>query len=126
MKTQDKKHIANALYGVSDSVLEGWLRCLTDIRNKCAHYSRIYYWIFPALPHFPDESEQPVFPKDYRKANRRRLFVQLYLLKLMYPIKDKWNERFMLPLAKLMDDFRESISLKHIGFPPDWEEQLSQ
>ena len=126
MTTQDKKHIANALYGVSYSVLEGWLRCLTDIRNKCAHYSRLYYWIFPAIPQFPDGNDCPVFPNDYRKTNERRLFVQLYMLKLMYPIKDKWNTRFMEPLRELMEEYQASISLVHIGFPPDWDEQLSR
>ena len=122
---QDKKHIANKLYGISDSVLEGWLRCVTDLRNKCAHYSRIYYWIFPALPRFFDEENSPKYPNDYRPANYRRVFSQLYMLKLMYPIKEKWNDRFLNPLKDLMKEYEDSISLIHLGFPPDWQEQLS-
>lgn len=124
-KTTDKKNIARDLFGVSDSVLEGWLRCITDLRNKCAHYSRLYYWIFPALPKFPDPSDKPKYPNHYRPANFRRLFSQLYMLKLMYPVKDKWNERFLCPLKDLMNEYEDSISLVHIGFPPDWETQLT-
>lgn len=125
MKTQDKKQIANHLYGVSASVLEGWLRCVTDLRNKCAHYSRIYYWIFPALPSFPDINNRPVFPQSFRPINQRKLFVQLYMLKQMYPLQDKWNERFLVSLKNLLDEYKDSISLIHIGFPADWETQLS-
>ena len=123
--TQDKKAISSLLYGVSPSVLEGWLRCLTDLRNKCAHYSRIYFWIFTALPTFPDASKSPYLPSNYRPINERRLFFQLYLLKLMYPVPEEWNEKFVLPLRSLMDKYGKSISLVHIGFPPDWQDQLS-
>ena len=122
--TQDKKSISSALYGVSPSVLEGWLRCLTDLRNKCAHYSRVYYWIFTALPTFPDASKSPSLPPGSRPINTRRLFYQLYLLKLMYPLPDVWNENFVFPLQKLMEKYGKSISLIHIGFPPDWKKQL--
>ena len=53
MKNHDKANIAKELYGVNYQVLESWMRCLTDLRNRCAHYSRLYYWIFPALPKMP-------------------------------------------------------------------------
>ena len=47
MKNKDKATIAQSLYGVNYQTLESWLRCMTDLRNRCAHYSRIYYWVFP-------------------------------------------------------------------------------
>ena len=46
----DKKMIARALGCKSDEKLESWLRCLTDLRNRCAHYSRLYYWNFTSIP----------------------------------------------------------------------------
>ena len=70
LQTEDKKAIARILYGTSYKNLESWLRCLTDLRNKCAHYSRIYYWIFPALPKIP---------RNDTYIPTRRLFAQLYV-----------------------------------------------
>lgn len=59
MKTSDKKAIAKRLYG---TLLESWTRCITDLRNKCAHYSRLYYTIFPATPKMPKWEENFVKP----------------------------------------------------------------
>ena len=122
MKTQDRKKISRALYGVPDRVLLSWFRCLTDLRNKCAHYSRLYYWIFSAQPTF--DIDAPEYPEDYSKYNQYKLFTQLYMLKLMFPDKDKWNTEFVDPLRKLIDEYQRDISLRHIGFPDDWEAQL--
>lgn len=69
MLTEDKKAIAEEL-GTKPRLLESWLRCLTDLRNKCAHYSRLYYWLFPAMP---------VIPKEISITSDRKLFTQLRL-----------------------------------------------
>lgn len=84
MQNRDKSNIASELYGVSYQVLESWLRCLTDLRNRCAHYSRLYYWIFPALPQMPPNENYIL---------TRRLFAQLYTLKKLYPDCDKRNKK---------------------------------
>lgn len=56
MLSEDKKVVA-AEMGTVPKLLESWLRCLTDLRNKCAHYSRLYYWMFPAIPAIPKNWE---------------------------------------------------------------------
>lgn len=122
MHTQDRKNISRALYGVPDRVLLSWFRCLTDLRNKCAHYSRLYYWIFSAQPTF--DVDAPKYPADFSKYNQKKLFAQLYMLKLMFPDKTKWNTEFVDPLKKLIEEYQSDISLRHIGFPDDWEVQL--
>ena len=75
MLAEDKKIIASDM-GTAPKLLESWLRCLTDLRNKCAHYSRLYYWIFPAMP---------AIPKDSKIQADRKLFTQLLVLKYLYP-----------------------------------------
>ena len=108
MKNPDKAEIAEQLYGVNYQTLDSWLRCLTDLRNRCAHYSRLYYWIFPALPKMPNgEKYSPT----------RRLFAQLYMLKLMYPPTEDWNQDVLKPLVKLVKKYKPYISLKHLDFP---------
>ena len=117
MKNPDKTNIANNMYGVNYQTMESWLRCLTDLRNRCAHYSRIYYWIFPAIPKMP--STEKYIPT-------RRLFAQLYMLKLMYPNKNAWNDEFLKPLIKLIKKYKSDISLKHLDFPYRWKSMLKQ
>lgn len=117
MKNPDKSFIAKDLYSVNYQTLTSWLRCLTDLRNRCAHYSRLYYWIFPAVPRMPTGN---IFQTD------RRLFTQLYMLKLLYPDTKNWNTDFIAPLSKLLSQYTQQISLDHIGFPQNWESILSQ
>ena len=117
MKNYDKAQIAQNTYGVNYQILESWLRCITDLRNRCAHYSRLYYWIFPAIPKMP--SKEKYIPT-------RRLFAQLYMLKLMYPDKENWNDEFLKPLIKLVKKYKSDISLKHLDFPYRWKSMLKQ
>lgn len=117
LKTQDKKIISKQLYSTNFKNLESWLRCLTDLRNKCAHYSRLYYWIFPAIPKMP---------KGDAYTPTRRLFAQLYMLKYMYPNKDKWNNYYLKALIKLIKKYNPYISLKHIDFPYRWKSMLKK
>lgn len=115
MRTKDKKIIAKSLYGTSHFVLDSWTRCITDLRNKCAHYARLYYAIFPAIPKMPN---------DIKYVPTRKLFAQLYMLKFMYPNHEKWNEVFVKPLAKLIKKYRPYIDLKHLDFPRTWKSML--
>lgn len=117
MNNQDKSTLANNMYAVNYQTLSSWLRCLTDLRNRCAHYSRLYNWIFPAVPRMPrGESFLP----------NRLLYSQLYMLKLMYPYPSRWNNDFVKPLAILMKKYGKSIDKKHIGFPYHWKSMLSR
>lgn len=46
----DQKQLARSLYQTTPYNLRSWLRCCTDLRNICAHYGRLYYQVFPAIP----------------------------------------------------------------------------
>ena len=116
MKNADKACIAQSTYGVNYQVLSSWLRCLTDLRNKCAHYSRLYYWSFPAIPKMP---------KGVRFTPDSKLFSQIYMLKLMYPIPSEWNKAFLGPLKKIFKKYSDSICREHIGFPYRWKSMLT-
>lgn len=116
MLAENKKAVAAKMNTVP-KLLESWLRCLTDLRNKCAHYSRLYYWIFPAIP---------AIPKNSAIHADRKLFTQLLVLKYLYPVPEKWGSRFVIPLKALIEEYDNDISLKHIGFPKNWEFLLNE
>lgn len=116
LSTADQKNISKGLNNANYANMRSWMRCITDLRNKCAHYSRLYYSVFPAVPKIPTGiSYKPT----------RRLFGQLFMLKLIYPYPEKWNSEFVLPLSDLIDRFSPFVDISHMDFPDNWRDILS-
>lgn len=87
MKTADKKVIARSISYITQtectySQLESCLRCLTTLRNKCAHFGRIYYSRFKWFPSLPYEEEYKAYA---RGRNFIYLYPYLYIMKVLYP-----------------------------------------
>ncbi len=116
MHTQDKKELSKTIFNSHHQNIESWLQCITILRNYCAHYSRLYYTLFPA---------QPRTPKCYSYTLYRRLFDYILVLRFLYPNKQQWNSSFMSTLKALIDEYKTEIELSHIGFIDNWEEMLT-
>lgn len=116
MKTPDQKQLARELYATVPKNVNSWLRCCTDLRNICAHYGRLYFRIFTAIPANVDA--------DMRQ--QARLWGAVLALKALYPDSEKWNAEILIQLNALLDEYREDIVLRHIGFPNDWLERLKK
>ncbi len=114
LKNPDKAFLAKSMYDANYQMLSSWLHCLTDLRNRCAHYSRLYYWKFPALPVMKD---LPIIPD-------RTLFTQIYILKTMHPDADEYHNRLFIPLEALINKYCSYINLNHIGFADNWKPLL--
>lgn len=112
---EDKKAIAKILGCISDCKMESWLRCLTDLRNRCAHYSRLYYWNFTSIPLLFKE-EKIDFP--------RTLYPQLLMLKHMVGESRIWRYQFMPQLSLLIQEYSSFIELVHLGIPEGWAMKL--
>lgn len=114
LRRSDRKIIASTVYHTGDQQLESWLRSFTELRNKCAHYTRLYLWRFTAIA------------KTFRGATWQMdnsLFSQIYMLSQLYPDKQTWNKH-VYSLSKLIQKYEGIINLSHIGFPPDWQNHL--
>ncbi len=112
---EDQKALAGQLYGTTAQHMESWLRCLTDLRNRCAHYCRLYFWNFVSLPKLP---------KGVKWEMSHKLFDQLLVLKFLYPDAQRWNRQFMPQLETLLEEYKEDIEWEHIGFPVSWQDLL--
>jgi abortive infection bacteriophage resistance protein len=111
----DQKHLAKSLFGSVPGNVKSWLRCCTDLRNICAHYGRLYYRIFSAIPAgFANASAD----------SKRRLFGAILAAKELYPDKRKWDAEVLSEITALTEQYAQVVQLKHIGFPPDWEKTL--
>lgn len=117
LATRIKKDVARD-FGLNVPILGSWLRAINQVRNICAHHSRLWnreFGIRPMLPHketFPDWHD-PV------KITDERLFgiltVLHFLLKQVAP-QSQWRQR----LTNLFDDYSD-IPLRFMGFPENWE-----
>lgn len=112
----DKKEIARELFGTVSSNVSSWLMCITNLRNYCAHYARLYYSIFPA---------KPATPKNHSYVLNRRLFDYILVLSFLYRDKLRWNNRFVLELESLIHEYEHDINLKCVGFPENWQGMLT-
>lgn len=116
MHTQDKKELSKTIFNSHHQNIESWLQCITILRNYCAHYSRLYYTLFPA---------QPRTPKRFSYTLYRKLFDYILVLRFLHPNKQQWNSSFMPTLKALIDEYKTEIKLSHIGFTDNWEEMLT-
>ena len=112
LTTSDKKVFAGNHY--KDMI--SWMRCCTDLRNICAHYGRLYFRIFTAMPSGFEISE----------AAKRRLWGAILSVKALYPSSEKWNNEFMPRIEALFEEYKEDINLYHLAFPRNWAEQLEK
>lgn len=110
MKELDKQNFRKICH-YSPSFLKSAMRCLTYLRNSCAHAVRIYGKVFPFIPKIPNKIS-------VEKANERKLWHYIIALYLLFPEKEKWNEDFYDRLIHIIQKY--NITLSHIGFPADY------
>lgn len=116
LKTQDQKELAMKLYDTIPKNIRSWFHCVTNLRNICAHGGRLYYVVFPATP-----AGLPV-----EESSKNRLLGALLALKGLYPYVEKWNGVFLKELLKLLEEYKDDISLSHMGFPDEWLELMKK
>jgi abortive infection bacteriophage resistance protein len=114
--SRDQKYLSKYLYHNIPKNIISYLRCCTDLRNICAHYGRLYYRIFPAIP-----ADITV-----KESAKRRLWGQMQAVKILFPNKDNWNTKIVPKLQKLFSSFENDIQLWHIAFPDNWVEYLKK
>ena len=114
----DQKRIAKDSFNTIPRKLITWLHCLTILRNYCAHYSRLYYTLFTATP---------LAPKDF---SYDKMWVQIFdyilVLKFLYPYPERWMQSVLTPLYALIEEYKDSIKMKDIGFPDNWKNVLEE
>ncbi len=111
----DQRSIADQ-YQVNYRHLASWLRCLTDLRNICAHYGRLYYRVFSASPAGLNLAE----------GVKRRLWGIVLVLKAVYPLKEEWNRTIVPSLEELFAAYGQYIDIYHLAFPRNWLSQLKK
>ena len=124
-----KKTVAKS-YGLKDPVLTSWVRSLSDLRNLCAHHSRVWNRNFDVkavlpktkpcrwLDKFPDLID---IGNDQKISPRNSLYLQVAIIWYFILLMNKsstWLRRFI----ELCD--KHSINMIFMGFPSHWDEDI--
>lgn len=108
----DRKAFSKNVFNIPDKALESWLYCLTRLRNSCAHYTRLYYSRISPIPYTTSDI-------GFNLSNT--VFDYLIILKKLFPSADKWNNKILVDLENLIEEYEEDICLNHIGFKENWK-----
>jgi len=114
INTGDKKEFSRAYYQYNADIFENWLHHFTVIRNICAHYGRLYNKnILPTVKLLKEDG-----------INRTmKIFDSIFILGKV--IKDEliWKDS-VEKLDLLINNSKNNIDLKLIGFPRDYIKKL--
>lgn len=114
----DTTYIKNNLCSVNPELLKSWLPVMNNLRNRCAHYGRLYNSVFQPIK---------VEKKKYKKysIDNTRLFSYILAMKSLVFDEDTWVQ-FYKQLVRLIEDNSASLRVELIGFPNEWREILQQ
>lgn len=118
MKNEDQQAIAD-LYHTNRKYLGSWILALVEIRNICAHYSRLYNMPLKQSPYLYSENRK------YRRGSINKVFPVLLVIKRMQNNSELWKS-FKKDLELLFDEYSDVINLSFIGFPNEWKSVLSE
>lgn len=118
MVLDDRKEIAR-LYNTEPKYLGSWILALVEIRNICAHYSRLYNMPLKQTPHLYPEYQK------YRIGTLNKVFPALLCIKRMLNSDERWCS-FETQLEALIDEYSDVVRLSFMGFPKEWKEILSK
>jgi abortive infection bacteriophage resistance protein len=127
--THKKEICARIDKRLNEKTLVSWMASLNEIRNACAHHSRLWNKPLTNSPSFQKRNQISEFDHLRDEKGRikdehaKRLYGALvaivFLMKRIHP-KTQWHRR----LSKMINSqkFPSQIGMISAGFPDDWQE----
>jgi len=125
MKQSDKDQIAQNFGPLNGRQLETWLRAMNDVRNICAHHSRLWNRGLKVIPRLPRQADMPELSHLPRgNQSLSRLYTVLLMMRVMlrhiHPTNSNWHRRLV---DHVLSGGTASpiIGASAAGFPVGWE-----
>lgn len=118
MYISEQNIIANNI-GIGRDTLANHLHCISVLRNKCAHAVRLYNTEFYPPARFTKE-----FLKKNRQIKNNSLFAYILILLKRLPEQNS-KIKFITELQEVINEHKEYIDMKLIGFPENYIEVLN-
>jgi abortive infection bacteriophage resistance protein len=116
---ESKDIIAEEFGAVNHTYLPSWLQSIAQIRNYCAHHSRLWNRNLPGNPKLLPKPPYPWVASVPRQ--NQRLYVHLCIMKYMLNIVQPEN-RFTKKLLKLFKKY-PNVDPNALGMKPNWEKE---
>ncbi|WP_119342802.1 Abi family protein [Facilibium subflavum] len=122
-----KKSIAYS-YGLKEPVLTSWMRTLSDLRNLCAHHSRVWNRSFGSkavLPKTTPARWLSAFPElidignNHKISPHNSLFFHVVIIWYFISQMNQ-DSSWVARLVTLCDEYK--IDMTHLGFPQKWRQ----
>jgi len=121
LKKDDSKIDIAKQFGLTNiAILENWLHAISNLRNYCAHHSRIWNRRFIVHVKLPYNTTIPFMDRNtISKTKEYKLFAVLSCIKHIIDIISPSNE-FKSNFLSLVGNGGKLLSLKEMGFPENW------
>ena len=121
LKKDDNKKLIAKKFGLNKiDIMENWMHALSNLRNCCAHHSRIWNRRFIVNMQLPTNTDNLFLDRDTISTTKRnKLFAYLCSIKYLLDIISPKND-FHKNLKTLIENGGNLLSLKDMGFPNNW------
>jgi abortive infection bacteriophage resistance protein len=119
-KGNEKKKVADEFGLPNPMFLESWIHAFANLRNLCAHHSRVWNRRFTIKPKLPHNTKHTFLSN--LNIHDNKLYAQLccinYVSRIISP-----ETSFMRELKELLDNCA-LVDLKEMGFPENWKDEI--
>lgn len=115
LNNEDQKEISN-YYNTEPIYLKNWIMCLVEVRNICAHYSRLYNMPLKETPRLYSEFEK-------YKGKQNKIFLVLLVIKRILDSNDQWKS-LLKDLERTFNKYQKYFNYSFMGFPENWKDIL--
>lgn len=120
-KIEAKDIIAKEYGAVNHTYLPSWLQSITQIRNYCAHHSRLWNKNLPGAPKLLQKPPYKWVTDVPKQHENQKLYVHLCIMKYLLNIIEPNND-FTLRLSSLFEKY-SIIDTNSLGMKPNWENE---
>lgn len=116
LKPEDKRIISKQHGLKTPKLLDSWLHSMCVLRNRCAHFSRIYDTKL-------SQQVSLTFNAQNLRVEPNSLFSIIFIFKYLVKEYSTWN-LWIIELSSLLDRYKDVCDLSRMGFIEDWEKHL--
>jgi Abortive infection bacteriophage resistance protein len=122
LKKDESKILISKSFGINNiAIMENWLHAISNLRNCCAHHSRIWNRRFVVGVKLPYNTDFPFMDRDtISKTKQNKLFAILscikYIIDTISPDSD-----FKKNFISILNGGGKLLSMKEMGFPENWQ-----
>lgn len=120
----NKKIVANIALSVNSNAkcFYNWLHAISNLRNKCAHYDRLYCTTVTPNIKLSKKAYRELFDVSY-VISQGKIFPTILIVCKM--LTSELCENFIIELSSLFNVYF-NIDISNIGFPSNWKEIILQ